>query len=179
MPTITLTSDMGTADHYVAAVKGMILRQMDQVNLVDISHDITPFDTAGAAFILRHSWKNFGKGTVHIIGVNAETTLERPHRVVEAEGQYFVGTDNGIFALILDQKPDAVYDLNIQMDSDVMTFPMRDVLVKAACHLARGGAPSHHPCRSADDGGREMGRSDAVDRAAQEGRVSRVELEYT
>lgn len=142
MPTITLTSDMGTADHYVAAVKGMILGQMDQVDLVDISHDITPFDTAGAAFILRHSWKNFGKGTVHIIGVNAETTLERPHRVVEAEGQYFVGTDNGIFALILGQKPDAVYDLNIQMDSDVMTFPMRDVLVKAACHLARGGAPS-------------------------------------
>jgi S-adenosylmethionine hydrolase len=156
MPTITLTSDMGTADHYLAAVKGAILRQLDPVNLVDISHAITPFDTSEAAFILRHCWKSFAKGTVHIIGVNAETTLERPHRVVEADGQFFVGTDNGIFALIFDQKPDAIWNLDLPMDSDVLTFPMRDVLVKAACHLARGGAasfigkpaPSLHP---ADD----------------------------
>ena len=142
VPTITLTSDMGTQDAYLASVKGTILRQLEHVNIVDVSHTITPFDTSGAAFVLRHCWKSFASGTVHVIGVNAEATMDHPHRVVESEGHFFVGTDNGIFSLILETKPDAVFDLNMPLDSDVLTFPMRDVLVKASCHLARGGAPS-------------------------------------
>lgn len=142
VPVITLISDMGTRDPYLGSVKGAILRQMDAVELVDITHEVRPFDTSDAAFILRHCWRSFPKGTVHIIGVNAQATLERPHRAVTMEGHHFVGADHGIFALLFDRHPDAIFNLNVTTDSDVPTFPMRDVLVKAACHLARGGAAS-------------------------------------
>lgn len=133
---------MGHRDPYVAAVKGNILRQIEDVDIVDISHEVTPFDTNQAAYMIRHCWRSFPKGTVHVIGVNAEQTVEHPHRVVKMDGQYFVGADNGVFALIFDRNPDAVFDLNLPQESDVLTFPVRDLFVKAACHLARGGTPS-------------------------------------
>ena len=67
MPVITLTSDMGLADHYVGTVKGAILALSPQVTIVDISHDVRPFDLNHAAYLLKSSWQNFPMSTVHII----------------------------------------------------------------------------------------------------------------
>ncbi len=99
MSIITLTSDWGgTSDYYLAAVKGTILSQLPDVNIVDISHHIQAFDVeGGAAFTIRNSYQSFPQGTVHIIGLNSEESLESPHIIVQVAGQYFIGADNGIF----------------------------------------------------------------------------------
>ena len=139
MPIITLTTDLGTVDHYVSAVKATILRQLDNANIVDISHDIPSFNIIHAAFVLKNVYQEFPPGSIHIIGVNAETNEDNSHLAVYANGHYFVGTDNGIFSLLLDLKPDKIIEITTTRDSDNENFPVKDVFAKAACHIARGG----------------------------------------
>ena len=139
MAIITLTSDMGTSDHYVAAVKGAILTQLKEAMIVDISHDIAPFNNRHAAFVLQNAWPEFPEGTIHIIGVNPEADGETPHLVVRFKGHYFIGADSGLFHLLFEQQPDAIVELTLHLDKDHLTFPTKNIFVKAACHLARGG----------------------------------------
>lgn len=139
MPIITLTTDLGTVDHYVSAVKATILRQLDNANIVDISHDIPSFNIIHAAFVLKNVYQEFPPGSIHIIGVNAETNEDNSHLAVYANGHYFIGTDNGIFSLLLDLKPDKIVEITTNRDSDNENFPVKDVFAKAACHIARGG----------------------------------------
>lgn len=139
MAIITLTSDMGTRDHYVAAVKGAIHVQYPEAVIVDISHSIAPFNSMHAAFVLRNAWPEFPKGTVHIIGVNPEADGQTPHVVVRHHGHYFIGADNGIFSLLFDNKPEEVFELTLKLDTDHLAFPTKNIFVKAACHIARGG----------------------------------------
>lgn len=141
MAVITLTSDMGTRDYYVAALKAFILAQAPEVQIVDISHEILPFSTVQAAFVIRNCWEDFPKGTVHVIGVNADADEDIHHKIVAVDGHYFIGADNGIFSLLFDRKPDRVYELNLNQDSDDLTFPTKNLFIKAACHLTRGGTP--------------------------------------
>ena len=141
MAIITLTTDMGLKDHYVAVVKGAIISQHPEARIVDISHGITPFDNAQAAFVLRNAYPEFPRGTIHIIGVNPETDGNTPHLVARHDGHYFVGADNGIFWLMFDGKPQEAFELTMKLDTDHLAFPTKNVLVKAACHLARGGTP--------------------------------------
>ncbi len=139
MPIITLTTDLGTVDHYVSAVKATILRQLDNANIVDISHDIPSFNIIHAAFVLKNVYQEFPPESIHIIGVSAETNEDNSHLAVYANGHYFVGTDNGIFSLLLDLKPDKIIEITTTRDSDNENFPVKDVFAKAACHIARGG----------------------------------------
>jgi len=139
MPIITLTTDLGHKDHYVSSVKGAILTQYPEVHIVDITHEIEPYNIQKAALVLKNAFKNFPEGTVHIIGVNDEASMDTSHMAVKAEGHYFVGADNGIFSLMFEQIPEKIVELNIRQDTDLLTFPTRDVFTKAACHIARGG----------------------------------------
>ncbi|MCK4288291.1 MAG: SAM-dependent chlorinase/fluorinase [Bacteroidales bacterium] len=138
MPIITLTSDWGHSDHYIGAVKGSILSQLPDVKIIDISHQVAPFNIEQAAFILKNCYKNFPKGTIHIIGVNTEESDKNPHTVVFINDHYFIGTDNGIFSMIFDKPPKKIIELNIMRDSDYFTFSTRDRFVKAAIHIAEG-----------------------------------------
>ena len=133
-----MTSDLGTKDHYVASVKAALLAQAPECTIVDISHDVRPFDLNGAAFVLRNVWKQFPVSTVHIIGVMPEFTALTPHIVVHYMGHYFVGADNGIFSLILDEVPEDVFEITLPQGDD-WTFPMRGVFATAAAHLSRKG----------------------------------------
>lgn len=140
MAIITLTTDLGYKDSYLASVKARILNEIDNVNIIDISHDIEPFNIQQAAFILRNCFNEFPAGTVHIIGVDDELSLQKEHIAVKAHNQYFVGTDNGIFPILLDKiKPEKIVELNITQKSNSLTFATKDILVVAACHIARGG----------------------------------------
>ncbi len=141
MAILTFTSDFGLRDYYVAAVKGAILTQLPDARIVDISHDVQAFNIQEAAYLVKSAYKYFPKGTVHMIGVKAEADAEVTHRIVSYDGHYFVGADTGIFSLIFTKAPDAVYDLNIPSESDVLTFPVLHVFVNAVCHLMRGGTP--------------------------------------
>lgn len=142
MAVITLTTDLGLHDYYVGALKGAILSQMPEVAIVDITHSVPVFDIRHAAYVLRQAYPNFPKDTVHILGINAEEKLNQNHLAIYCDGHYFIGTDNGIFSLLFEKLPDKIYDLsNIRQDTDLLIFPVKDIFVKAACHLARGGTP--------------------------------------
>ena len=70
MTIITLTTDLGLKDHYVASIKGAILSQLEDVKIVDISHEIDAFNISQTAYVIRNCYKNFPKGSIHILGVD-------------------------------------------------------------------------------------------------------------
>jgi S-adenosyl-L-methionine hydrolase (adenosine-forming) len=137
MSVITLTTDFGVKDHYAAAVKGAIIRTYPEAKIIDISHHIDKHDTSGAAFVIKNCFREFPAGSVHLIGINEEASSTYPFLAVEAEGQFFIGTDNGVFSLILEDIPAKL--IRIETNIELPTFPAKDVFVPAACHLARGG----------------------------------------
>lgn len=139
---VTLTSDYGADSLYTAALKAALLRNDPAIQVVDITHGIRPFDTNQAAFALRSTASHFPKGTVHIIAVNTNQSGDYVHRVMELGGQFFVGLDDGIFSLIADREPDALHDVSVPSESDILTFPERHVFVQVACHLVQGGVPA-------------------------------------
>lgn len=142
MSIITLISDMGHKDFYVAAIKGKILKQIDKpVTIVDVTHSVPPFDIQYAAFTLKNIYEEFPEGTVHIISVDSEITPRINPIIVKHKNQYFIGADNGIFSLAFDGIPENIYEITIKQDSDLLTFPTKTLFIKAACHLARGGTP--------------------------------------
>ncbi len=141
MKIITLTTDMGLKDYYVAAVKGAIMSQLPEVVIVDISHQISPFDIAQASFVLRNCYNDFPKGTIHIIGINPFEKGDSQHLLIEYDDHYFIGADNGIFSLLFSKFPDKIFKLNIYEETVVQSFPTKNVFAKAACHIARGGTP--------------------------------------
>lgn len=139
MAIITLTTDLGIKDFYVAAIKGSLLGQLPDARVVDISHHIAKFDIAQAAFVLKTVMTDFPEGTVHVVGVHTSPSPGAAHLAALYKGHYFIGADNGFFSLLFDVQPDAVVELTLNQDSDVLTFPTKNLYVKAACHLARGG----------------------------------------
>ena len=150
MAIITLTSDWGTSDYYVAAVKGVILSQLPSATIVDITHEIIPFNIAQAGFTLRNCYKNFPEGTIHIIAVESVESKDFPHVVVKSRGQYFIATDNGIFGHILDGQFDELVEIRTEQDTNYYTFCTRDRFAKVAVMIAKGeplsniGVPRDH-----------------------------------
>ncbi|MBN2745291.1 MAG: SAM-dependent chlorinase/fluorinase [Bacteroidales bacterium] len=138
MTIVTLTTDWGTKDFYLANVKGGLLKAIPQIQIVDISHQIPSFDIYQASFVLKNSYKSFPANTIHIIGVNSESSIETPHIVIFHENQYFIGADNGIFSLIFDEKPTKIVEIDIIQESDKFTFSTKDVFVKVSQHIASG-----------------------------------------
>lgn len=139
MPIITLTTDFGLKDPYVGAVKGAIHSELPDVHIVDISHLVTPFHIAEAAYIIKNSYYTFPKGTIHIIGVDAEHTPENKHVAISMDGHYFICADNGVMCLLTAKfKADKMVQINIH-DRITSNFTVMDAFVQTACHIARGG----------------------------------------
>ena len=138
MPIITLLSDWGLTDHYVASVKGAILSRIPDAVIVDISHNIRLFDIKHASFVMRNAWRSFPAGTIHIIGVDSIESDKHPHVIVKSEGHYFIGADTGLISIILDEKPEKIISISVNQDSGYFTFPSRDRFVKVATLLAKG-----------------------------------------
>jgi len=138
MAIITLTSDWGDTDYYPAAVKGRILRELPDAVIVDVTHKIPAFDSSRAAYILRNTYSNFPKGSIHLIGVNTEETEETAHVIALYDGHYFIGADDGIFSLIFQKPAEKMVFMDVWQDSDLCTFSTRDRFAKAAILLAQG-----------------------------------------
>ena len=140
MKIITITSDLGNKGSYLASLKGSIYSQIDNVRIVDIDNEIDPFNIQQGAFILQNCYKNFPKGTIHIISIDDELSINNEHIAAYIDGHFFIGADNGFFSLFLTNiAPDKIVKLNITQTSDVMTFAAKNIFSIAACHLARGG----------------------------------------
>jgi S-adenosyl-L-methionine hydrolase (adenosine-forming) len=139
MAIITLTTDLGDKDIYQAALKGSILKLLPAVNIVDITHSVAAFNVQQAAFILKNSFYYFPGQTVHLIGIDTVYNSDTKYLAVRYKNHYFVGSDNGIFSLMFDSEPDEIVEINIMQDLKFLHFPLADIFVKAACHLAGGG----------------------------------------
>ncbi|WP_194852553.1 SAM hydrolase/SAM-dependent halogenase family protein [Nonlabens antarcticus] len=139
MPIITLTTDFGWKDPYVGAVKGAIHKELENINIVDISHDVSPFHIAEAAYIIQNAYSSFPEGTIHIIGVDAEHTPENKHLAILMNGHYFICADNGVLGLIISKmRAERMVEINIH-DRISSNFTTLDAFVSTACHIARGG----------------------------------------
>lgn len=139
MAIITLTTDFGEKDYFAGAVKGAIYSELEQVRIVDISHSISPFHISEAAYIITNAYNSFPKGSIHIIGIDSEFTPENKHLAVLLDDHYFICANNGILSLLASEiKPEKIVEINIH-DKLQTNFPVLDVFVKVACHLARGG----------------------------------------
>lgn len=137
---ITLTSDWGHTDHYIASVKAVILGALPEASIVDISHDVPRHNLMHAAFLVKSVFKSFPDGSIHIIDILSEAGVEMPNKVIFYGGHYFIGTDNGIFAMICENKPQKIVEIELPQDSGYYTFLARDIFAKVAVHLA-GGKP--------------------------------------
>ena len=139
MPLITLTTDFGTKDHFVGAIKGAIYSEFADAKVVDISHQISPFNITETAYILRNAYKSFPKGSVHIVGVDSELSIENKQIAIELDGHYFICPDNGIISMIASEiKPEKIVEITIH-NAIISNFNVLDVFVKVACHILRGG----------------------------------------
>ncbi|WP_299016622.1 SAM-dependent chlorinase/fluorinase [uncultured Polaribacter sp.] len=139
MSFITLTTDFGTKDHFVGAVKGAIYSELPEAKIIDITHEISPFNITETAYILKNSYKSFPKGTIHVVGVDSEICSENKHIALELDGHFFVCPDNGLISMVASEiKPTKIVEINIH-DRIESSFPVLDVFVQVACFIARGG----------------------------------------
>jgi S-adenosylmethionine hydrolase len=139
MAIITLTTDFGEKDHFAGAIKGAIYSELPDVRIVDVSHSVSPFNIPEAAYIIQNAYSSFPKGTIHLIGIDSEINEENKHIALKLNDHYFVCANNGIMSMICSEiAPEKIVEINIH-DKIETSFPVLDVFVKVACHVARGG----------------------------------------
>jgi len=138
---VALLTDFGTQDHFVAAMKGVILTIDPKANIVDITHEIPPQDIASAAFVLNACYKDFPRGTIFVCVVDPGVGSERRALVVETGNCKFVAPDNGLLDLVLSGTDFKAFSITNRkyMRSEVgSTFHGRDIFAPAAGHLSSG-----------------------------------------
>jgi S-adenosyl-L-methionine hydrolase (adenosine-forming) len=138
---ITLTTDFGAADHFVGAMKGVILGIAPRARIVDITHEITPYELNEAAFVIAQAWRHFPKRTIHVVVVDPGVGSARRAILAEAGGHYFIAPDNGVLSMIYNAAPHKVRVItNSKLVNKKVsrTFHGRDIFAPAAAHLAHG-----------------------------------------
>jgi S-adenosylmethionine hydrolase len=147
---ITLLTDFGTADGYVAELKGVLLSAAPGIQLVDLSHDLLPHDVDAARLAVARYWRRFPAGTVHLVVVDPGVGSSRAAIAVASDGRFLVGPDNGVLSPALLMPGAQVVALPVPSDA-APTFHGRDVFAPAAASLARGagfaslGTPHTNP----------------------------------
>ena len=144
MTIITLTTDFGSADGYVGAMKGVILGIAPDVRLVDLSHEIAAQNVRGAEYVLGRATAFFPAGTVHLAVVDPGVGSRRRPLLIMTSQAIYVGPDNGLFTFALDEAGAVVFELDrpeFWLPSISRTFHGRDIFAPVAAHVARGVAP--------------------------------------
>jgi S-adenosylmethionine hydrolase len=156
--TITLTTDFGTSDHFVGVMKGVITGIAPDAQVIDITHEIRPYDILDGAFVIAQAWRYFPKYSIHVVVVDPGVGSARRPILVEAGGHFFIAPDNGVLSLIYDATIDATTTSKAQVKAELKvrvisnpklmapdvsrTFHGRDIFAPAAAHLARGSPRS-------------------------------------
>jgi S-adenosylmethionine hydrolase len=136
-PIITLLTDFGTADGYVAEMKGVLLSLAPDAHLVDISHEVPPQDVMRARLTVSRYWRRFPPCTVHLVVVDPGVGTARAALAVASEGRFLVGPDNGVLSAAIGADHARVVDLDVPGGASP-TFHGRDVFAPAAARLAHG-----------------------------------------
>jgi len=141
MRIVTLTTDFGTQDYYVGAMKGAMLAIAPNLQLVDLSHELPAHDVLAAAFVLRHAARPFPSDTIHLAVIDPGVGSARRPLVVFDQHHLWIGPDNGLFSFALEAPDCQVYAIEntALMGAQISyTFHGRDVFAPVAAHLAAG-----------------------------------------
>jgi S-adenosylmethionine hydrolase len=140
MPILTLTSDIGPKDFLVGAIKGQILQVNDHLNMVDITHQLTPFNYPQAAYVCRNSFKHFPEESFHLVLVNLFDSKPEHLLLARHENQFIGIADNGLLTMILEGKPDQVVALPLEKTTQKTVLYYCKVFAQAFSDLL-GGVP--------------------------------------
>jgi hypothetical protein len=133
MPVITLTTEWKPDDIYNGIIKGKLSSLCPGAIIIDNAGCIPPFNISHASFIIRNTFKNYPDGSIHIICIHSEAADNQDYLIVKARGHFFIGTDNGIFNLILNSEPDEIIKIDNNDTSDEL-----EIFAKAASELFTG-----------------------------------------
>jgi S-adenosylmethionine hydrolase len=144
---VTLLTDFGLADHYVGTMKGALLSVCPQTQLVDISHEVAPYQILQAAYTLSQAWQTFPAGTIHVTVIDPGVGSSRRPILVEAGGHYFIAPDNGVLTMVLNAQPGYsarhITAREYFRPTVSQTFHGRDIFAPVAGHLASGVPPAN------------------------------------
>ncbi|MBU2513943.1 SAM-dependent chlorinase/fluorinase [bacterium] len=143
-PLITLTTDFGTADGFVGAMKGKILTICPDANIVDITHDITPQKILQTSWTLLRSTLQFPEGSIHVVVVDPGVGSERQAILLKSENRWFIGTDNGVFSEIIRRYgSEQIYEIKKQCKwwQSHTSFDGLALFAPASAYLANGISP--------------------------------------
>ena len=149
MAVITLTSDLGHKDNYVALVKTVALNRSPETQLVDICHEVEKFNIIQSSYIFSNAFFHFPENTIHVVGVKAQNTHSKKYLLISYKKQFILCPDNGFFTLFYDHSPAEVYELKKDLYRETIFF-MKDVLMEAACDLANGKKPDEIAVKTDD-----------------------------
>lgn len=173
---ITLTTDFGYKDYFVGSVKGVILGINPEVILVDITHEVDPYDVGAAAYLIKASYSYFPKGTIHLGVVDPGVGGQRRPILAEVAGNYFVGPDNGIFSYIFHEQGEKLRVIHLTAREYFLkdigsTFHGRDLFAPVAAWLSKGIDPVKFGEEIQDPVKLELADPIAVGDKAIEGRI--------
>ncbi len=139
---ITLTTDYGTNDHLVGTLKGVILKINPDVTIVDITHNITPFDLLDAALAIGSAYSYFPPKTIHVVVVDPGVGTERRPLLVSAQNQYFVAPDNGVLSVVYERETEGLVVRHANVEHYYLqpvskTFHGRDIFAPVASWLSK------------------------------------------
>ena len=139
---VTLLTDFGTRDHYVGTIKGVLLSINPSLELVDITHEVTPQNILEGGFVLASAFKYFPKGTVHLAVIDPGVGTKRFGLAAETQDHFFVGPYNGLFDQVFDLDPPRqvvrLENSDYHLPQVSTTFHARDIFAPVAAHLSLG-----------------------------------------
>ena len=142
---VTLTTDFGERDHFVASMKGVILGINNQARIIDMSHNIMPHSIKEAAFLLNSCYHYFPDGTVHVVVVDPGVGSLRRGLLVTTSRFFFLAPDNGVLSYVFENELDVevrqIENRQFRLDSEGSTFDGRDLFAPSAAWLTRGKTP--------------------------------------
>jgi hypothetical protein len=145
---ITLLTDFGDRDYFVASMKGVILGINPQARIVDLSHAVTPHQVEEAAYLMKAAYKYFPDGTVHVAVVDPGVGGTRRPLLVTTSRHFFVAPDNGLLSFIYQEETGVevrqIENKQYRLDSEGTTFDGRDLFAPAAAWLTKGQQPGSY-----------------------------------
>lgn len=138
MPLITFTSDIGQKDYLVGAIKGQLIQTVEGCTIIDISHDLTPFNYPQAAYVCRNAIKNFPEFTFHIVHVNLFENKNDQLLLAFHNGQYILCADNGLLTMIAEGKPELVIGLPMEKSITKNALYITRIFGKIIQHIVNG-----------------------------------------
>ncbi|HEX2920003.1 MAG TPA: SAM-dependent chlorinase/fluorinase [Bacteroidales bacterium] len=133
MPVITLTTEWKPDDFYYGIIKGKLCSLCENATIIVNAGNILPFNIAQASFVIRNTYPNYPKGSIHIICIQSEEKKGKQHLIVSAKDHYFIGADNGIFNLILNSEPDEIIKIKDEGITDEL-----EIFARAAAAICSG-----------------------------------------